>query len=50
MSSHYIPQILQVHWNQNQPSVLQQNQGLFVWRGIGKQHCTLEKKPVITKQ
>lgn len=42
--------ILQVHWNQNQPSVLQQNQGLFVWRGIGKQHCTLEKKPVITKQ
>lgn len=42
--------ILQVHWNQNQPSVLQQNQGLFVWRGIGKQLCTLEKKPVITKQ
>lgn len=52
LNSHYIPQNFTSAWEpkQTQRVTAKSDQGLFVWCGIGKQLCTLDKKPVITKQ
>lgn len=52
LNSHYIPQYFTSACEPKPTKrvTTKSEQGLFVWCGISKQLCTLDKKPVITKQ
>lgn len=52
LNSHYIPQYFTSACEPKPTKrvTTKSEQGLFVWCGISKQFCTLDKKPVITKQ